>query len=154
MTVTPSPLPPFSALHNRFRAGDFVDCFRVSSTLPLRQAADTIADFPGWALALVRLRNLLVAPFGLQADVAGSMDRIGIFPVESETEQEIIAGFNDRHLDFRISVMRDGGDILLATWVHRHNLLGRAYLATIMPFHIAVARDALRRVASTGQMAA
>lgn len=157
MTVTTSPLPPFSALHDRFQAGDFIDCFRVTSDVPLREAADIITDFPGWAKALVALRNVIVLPFGLTgalpSDFAGQ-EKIGMFPLESATEQEIIAGFDDKHLDFRVSVMRDGEDILLATWVHRHNLLGRAYLATIMPFHVAIARDALRRVASTGQMAA
>ncbi|SFK50615.1 DUF2867 domain-containing protein [Shimia haliotis] len=157
MTVTTSPLPPFSALHDRFHAGDFIDCFRVRSDMPLRAAANTITNFPGWAQALVGLRNVVVLPFGLTgalpADFAGQ-EKIGMFPIESETEREIIAGFDDKHLDFRVSVMRDGDDILLATWVHRHNLLGRAYLAMIMPFHIAIARDALRRVASTGQMAA
>ncbi|MGR3714733.1 MAG: DUF2867 domain-containing protein [Shimia sp.] len=154
MRVTSAPLPPFSALHQKFQPGDFVDCYRVASTMPLRQAAETVADFPGWARALVKLRNLAVAPFGLRGDVPDDVDKLGIFPVESETDHEIIAGFNDRHLNFRISVMRDGGDILLATWVHRHNFLGHAYLATIMPFHIAIARDALRRAASSGQMAA
>lgn len=157
MTVTTSPLPPFSALHDRFRAGDFIDCFRVKSAMPLREAADTIADFPDWAKMLVALRNVIVLPFGLLGGLPSEFadrDKIGIFPVESEDAREIIAGFDDKHLDFRVSVMRDGEDILLATWVHRHNLLGRAYLATIMPFHIAIARDALRRVAGTGQMAA
>ncbi|MCP4821194.1 MAG: DUF2867 domain-containing protein [Shimia sp.] len=157
MTVTTSPLPPFSVLHDRFQPGDFVDCFRVRSDMPLREAAEIITDFPGWAKMLVALRNVIVLPFGLTGalpeDFAGQ-DRIGMFPVESETAREIIAGFNDKHLDFRVSVMRDGEDILLATWVHRNNLVGRAYLAAIMPFHIAIARDALRRVASTGQMAA
>ncbi|TCL10033.1 uncharacterized protein DUF2867 [Shimia isoporae] len=150
MTVTTSPLPPFSALHDRFRAGDFIDCFRVTSAMPLRQAADTIANFPGWAQALVALRNVIVLPMGLTgalpSDFKGQ-EKIGMFPLESENDQEIIAGFDDKHLDFRVSIMRDGEDILLATWVHRHNLLGRVYLATIMPFHILIARDALRRAA-------
>ena len=73
-------------------------------------------------------------------------DKIGEFPVESETGSEIVAGFNDRHLDFRVSVMSSDGAVSLATWVRRHNLGGRLYLALIMPFHVAIARDALARV--------
>ena len=72
---------------------------------------------------------------------------MGPFPVESETETELIAGFNDKHLDFRVSVRSEGGLVSLATWVHPHNIGGRIYLAAIMPFHILIARDALARVA-------
>ncbi|MEM1300886.1 MAG: DUF2867 domain-containing protein, partial [Pseudomonadota bacterium] len=79
-----------------------------------------------------------------------SENKLGLFPVEIETGDEIIAGFNDKHLDFRVSIMARDGGVYLATWVHTHNFGGRLYLATIMPFHILIARNALARVASTG----
>ena len=31
-------------------------------------------------------------------------DIIGIFPVVSETPERLVAGFNDKHLDFRVVV--------------------------------------------------
>ena len=60
------------------------------------------------------------------------------------------SGFDDRHLEFRVSVLSRDGRVSLATWVHPHNLGGRLYLAAIMPFHIMVARNALARVARHG----
>lgn len=76
-------------------------------------------------------------------------DRIGIFPVKQETENELIAGFDDKHLNFRVSVLSNQGQISLATWVAPHNMGGKIYLAVIMPFHIAIARNPLARVART-----
>lgn len=146
--VTTCPLPPFSALHERFNSGDFLDCYGVASDLSPRDAAEVITDFPGWAQALVMLRNLVTAPFGLRDEGPTDVARVGIFPIESENEQELIAGFNDKHLDFRVSVTSHEGRVTLATWVHPHNIGGRLYLNTIMPFHILIARNALARVAA------
>ncbi|WP_425038578.1 DUF2867 domain-containing protein [Primorskyibacter sp. S187A] len=143
-------LPPGSLLEAYRRPGDFLDCYAVSSSLSPRLAAEEIVRFPGWAQALVALRNIVTAPFGLSADGPEAEDKLGVFPVEHETETEIIAGFDDRHLDFRVSVMAHAGRVSLATWVRPHNLGGRLYLALIMPFHIAIARDAVRRVAKVG----
>ncbi len=152
-SVNTAPLPPHSALHMRFNAGDFLDCYSVSASLPPREAAEVITDFPGWARMLLMLRRLMTWPFGLANDAPDDADVVGIFPVESETDDELIAGFNDRHLDFRVSVASLDGRVTLATWVHPHNIGGRLYLAAIMPFHIAIARNALARVARHSQRA-
>lgn len=144
-------LPPCSLLNAYMRPGDFLDCYAAPSTLAPRPAAEEIVRFPGWAQALVALRNFVTIPFGLSANGPDAKDKLGVFPVEQETETEIIAGFNDRHLDFRVSVMARAGRVSLATWVRPHNFAGRLYLALIMPFHIAIARDAVRRVAKVGR---
>ena len=143
-------LPADSRLHDFVNANDFLDCYAVSANLSPRMAAEEIVKFPGWARALVVLRNILVAPFGVMPDGPDTGDKLGPFPVVDETDQEIIAGFDDRHLDFRVSIMSRDGRVSLATWVHPHHIGGRAYLAAIMPFHIAIARNALRRVARLG----
>ena len=145
------PLPAESLLHQRRRTGDFLDCFSVAADLPPRQAAEIITNFPAWVKALLKIRGLLVAPFGLSKEGPNARDKLGPFPVDSASDTEIIAGFNDRHLNFRVSVMSRNGQVSLATWVRRHNLGGRLYLALIMPFHIAVARNALARVARAAQ---
>jgi len=94
-------------------------------------------------------RRIVTAPFGLSNDGPSASDKIGIFPVESETEHELIAGFNDKHLDFRVSVLSQQGHVYLATWVHPHNFGGKFYLKAIMPFHIMISRNALARVHMT-----
>jgi hypothetical protein len=139
-------LPGFSALHARCSDGDFLDCYRVASVLPPREAAEIIIDFPSWARVLLMIRRFATAPFGLDNDGPAVVDKIGPFPIESDSGDELIAGFDDRHLDFRVSVISRESRVSLATWVHPHNLGGRLYLAAIMPFHILIARNALARV--------
>ena len=145
--VIETTLPDHSALHSKAAAGDFLDCYSVASELPPRQAAEIITTFPAWAQFLLLIRRFVTAPFGLSNDGPSAQDKIGIFPVEAETAEEVIAGFNDKHLDFRVSVMSVDKKVYLATWVHTHNLGGRIYLKAIMPFHILISRNALARVA-------
>jgi len=140
-------LPTDSLLEQYFVEGDFLDSYAVSAKASPRQAAEEIVRFPAWARMLLVLRNFLTAPFGLSANGPEAPDKLGVFPVESETDDEIIAGFDDRHLNFRVSVLSRGGRVTLSTWVRPHNRGGRLYLSAIMPFHVVIARDAIRRVA-------
>ncbi|MEM7464958.1 MAG: DUF2867 domain-containing protein [Pseudomonadota bacterium] len=146
--VTASILPAQSRLHQRLSSTDYLDCYSVASDLSPRRATEIITEFPGWVRFLLHIRHWLTAPFGLLRDGPEASDKIGLFPVELETESELIAGFDDRHLDFRVSVFSQDGRVSLATWVHPHNFGGRLYLAAILPFHILVARNALARVGS------
>lgn len=140
-------LPQVSGLHARRVPRDFLDCYSVASDMNARDAANIITDFPGWAKFLLVIRRAVTAPFGLDNDGPDVADKVGIFPVESESDYELIAGFDDKHLNFRVSVLSYEGQVSLATWVAPHNLGGRIYLAVILPFHIAIARNALVRVA-------
>ena len=57
--------------------------------------------------------------------------------------------FDDRHLDFRVVVdvapCDLGRQITATTLVLTHNLLGRLYLASILPFHRLVVRSLMQR---------
>jgi len=139
-------LPADSQLHARVGENDFLDCYCVEANMPPRQAADVITDFPGWADFLLLIRRIVTTPFGLSNDGPDAEDKMGVFPVEIENSNELIAGFNDKHLNFRVSVISQGGQVFLATWVHTHNIGGKLYLKAIMPFHIAIVRNALQRV--------
>jgi Protein of unknown function (DUF2867) len=137
----------------------FVDAYRVAvggHALDARTAAEKMfARSPRWIEALLRLRNLVVAPFGLKRSGQGepaSGGMIGIFPVVSETPERLVAGFNDKHLDFRVVVdvatFGQKQSITATTLVLTHNWLGRTYLKIIMPFHRLVVRAMLRQVAA------
>ncbi len=141
------PLPAASALHSLRRPGDFLDCYACPAVLPVARAAEIVATFPGWARSLLILRNRLMAPFGLVRAQKAAGPHYGPFPVVSETPDEVILGFDDRHLDFRISVLTAEGHVHCATWVAPHNIAGRAYLAAVMPFHILIVRNAVARAA-------
>jgi hypothetical protein len=144
--VIATELPLQSLLGDRVKTTDFLDCYSVKSDLSPRDAADIITDFPGWARFLIGIRDFVTTPFGLSSDGPAASDKVGFFPVEMENSHELIAGFNDRHLDFRVSVISQEGRVFLATWVHTHNIGGKLYLKTIHPFHILIARNALARV--------
>jgi Protein of unknown function (DUF2867) len=137
-------LPAASTLWSHHQPGDFLDCYSVASILSPRDAATRGLTLPGWARALLSLRNTLVRPFGLKT---GEADR-PIFPTRHETADELILGTDDRHLDFRIGLIRHDGRIYMSTWVHPHNRWGRAYLRLVMPFHILISRGAVARMAS------
>jgi uncharacterized protein DUF2867 len=137
----------------------FVDAYRLEvdgEALDARQAAiRMMARAPRWVDALLVLRNIIVAPFGLKTSGAAERlprDIIGIFPVVSETPERLVAGFNDKHLDFRVvlDVATSGQrqSVTATTLVLTHNRLGRTYLAIIMPFHRLVVRAMLRQVAA------
>jgi hypothetical protein len=145
--------------HALLAGAQFADAFCVEISdrdLDARRAAERMmARQPRWAETLLSLRNLLVAPLGLKtsgADPGVPRDMIGIFPVVSETPDRLIAGFNDRHLDFRIVVdVAEPGEfrqVTATTVVRTHNWLGRTYLAIIMPFHRLIVPALLRQVAA------
>lgn len=143
--VVKSILPPNSLLQAYLQTGDFLDCYRCETTIDVDQAAKQAMDFPAWVSKLMWLRNLIVAPFGLKTDL-NEAQTIGIFPLMDRNDNEVIMGFNDKHLDFRISIMTDDSHAYGATWVRRHNWFGRLYLALIMPFHILIMRNAIGRI--------
>ncbi|SFR35682.1 Protein of unknown function [Yoonia tamlensis] len=140
-------LPQTSTLWAQVQPGDFIDGYAVQSHLSPQQAAQTGFALPGWANALMRLRNLIMKPFGLKTESSATGDQ-AIFPVHVDTMDELVIGTDDSHLNFRIAIIRQNGMIHMATWVHRNNLLGRVYLAVVMPFHILLTRGAMRRIAS------
>jgi Protein of unknown function (DUF2867) len=137
----------------------FVDAYSVTvdgTALDSRHAAEKmLARGPQWIDALIRWRNRLVAPFGLKRPAptgAVSAAAIGIFPVLSESPDRLVAGLNDKHLDFRVVIdvvsAGAGQRVTATTLVLTHNLLGRIYLAIILPFHGLVVRAMLGQVAA------
>src|SRR5437899_137678 len=114
-----------------------------------------LARQPLWIESLTSLRNILVTPFGLKTSGASRTaprEMIGIFPVVSETPERLVAGFNDKHLDFRVVVdVANSGtarNVTATTLVKTHNWLGRTYLAIIVPFHRQIVPTLLRRIAA------
>ena len=145
LRVVRTHLPKGSDLWHSVGVNDFIDCYAVPCSLTPREAARRAFAFPKWVKALLVLRNLVTLPLGLKP-ATKSTDRVGIFPVASENAEEIIMGFDDRHLDFRVALRVQDGMAYGATWVHRNNLLGRLYLIVVLPFHILIMRNAMSRL--------
>ncbi len=143
--VPPSVLP----------GADFADAFRAT---PAGQdidlegvAAGLGSNTPAWVRILLKLRNILVRPFGLVTeDQAGTMrDGRIVFPVLSSEPDRVVMGLDDKHLDFRIVIDRSKGpgeqmSITATTLVRTHNTGGRLYLTAIKPFHRVIVPAMLR----------
>ena len=150
---------PDPALAEILPGAHFIDAYRVAVAEPGLDA-ETAArrmfeSAPGWVDGLMRLRDAIVAPFGVKTskEAASSNHRtIGFFPIQSDTPSRIVLGFEDSHLDFRVVVdvvaAADGAAITAATLVRLNNLFGRAYLTAIMPFHRLIVRSMLKQLAA------
>jgi hypothetical protein len=136
----------------------FVDAFEISINQPCNAssvARQMMASIPRWVDGLMSLRNTIVTPFGLKADVAAlspEQEHLGMFPVISETPDRVIMGFDDKHLDFRVildcnATPNGPVKVSLATAVRSHNLFGRCYLAFVLPFHRAIVPAMLKGAA-------
>jgi hypothetical protein len=142
-------------------------CVEIGATeeATIDDFAHAIFDEPaGWISTLMNLRDRIVSLFGLKTakDLRRerSPDRLGMFKVFSRTENELLVGEDDRHLDFRISVLcsRSGetSQVCLVTVVKTKNIVGRLYLFPVKYVHRIVVRSMLRRLAcrSTAAMLA
>lgn len=149
-------LPNASALREHLPRVDYIDSFSIAAprtdvTITQLYAA-LLAHLPRAFQHLLVLRSLVVKPFGIAGvgyeDMKGSIDgakayavgdKLGRWTLYAQQRDEMITGNNDKHLDFRVSVMREDtatvSRAVLSTAVMTHNGFGRAYLATILPFH-------------------
>ncbi|MBS0521178.1 MAG: DUF2867 domain-containing protein [Proteobacteria bacterium] len=159
-------IPAGSRLAALYPGADLADAF--AAALPRSAARDVevltrflFSDPPRWFRLLLAIRDGIMRPFGVKtsSDVGDSVDaarRVDFFPVLAVHEDELILGEDDRHLDFRVSVLlrkADAGrqdELVATTVVHCHNVLGRAYLLVIWPFHRLVVRSLLSRATQRG----
>lgn len=155
--MTVSMVQPTIDADSLLAGAQFIDAFSITTdaaSLTARQAAERmLGHSPRWVTMLMSLRDLIVAPFGLTTTKSArhaAVDKVGIFPVLSETPQQLLAGFNDSHLDFRVVIdvtaSGTGHRVTATTVVLTHNLLGRCYLTVIAPFHRMVVRSMLRQL--------
>lgn len=125
---------------------DWADAFELKLPKDKRTARHiasvTLGASPKWLQVMLSIRNGLVAPFGLKPgkETSDQPDNsIGFFPVIEETDERIVVGLDDRHLDFRIVVelthVQEITKVLMTTVIRRHNIFGKAYLAVVSPFH-------------------
>ena len=165
----PSAVPIASAINTRLPGAYYFDCYAIAvpntSLTALGQFIAAVANTPWWVNRLMALRNKVVLLVGLKdigalggldhskqvsAYVVG--DRVGIFTLLSNTDDEALLGISDKHLDVQLSVFRHSLDsnsvrrISVTTVVHVHNLLGRLYMLPVAPLHRLVAPAVLNRI--------
>jgi hypothetical protein len=160
--IVPVALPADSRVSTIYRQPFLADAYTLrlpagTSDDPEQLARLMFSQQAPWVNRLMRLRDAVVSLFGLKttSELVNADDaRIAFFKIYERRAHEIILGENDKHLDFRLSVLYrevDGApQVVVSTVVHCHNLLGRNYIRLIAPFHRMVVRSDLRRAAQAG----
>ena len=109
------------------------------------------AHSPLWMRLLLIVRNKVASLAGLDAPTTSEIlhveikdcyvvgDKIGVWPIFALSEDEVIAGRNNKHMDFRLSVLKvhdgDRTSVAVSTICTVHNLFGKLYLFLVVPFH-------------------
>lgn len=151
--ATPCQLPLTSRLRSSLARIDYIDCYEVPLTRPdqslVQLHAAALDHLPDVFKHLLVLRSILVKPMGIagvsHSDLTKPIDtgktyeigdKVGRWTLYEQYPNELITGADDKHLDFRVSVLRESNArVVMSTAVMTHNAFGRAYLATILPFH-------------------
>jgi hypothetical protein len=147
--------------------------FHDSYRAPLSRADLGIVDIffavfghaPLWVKVLLIVRNAMATLAGLQAPTVAEImkpdirnhysvgEKIGPWPIFFINGNEIVAGRDNKHLDFRVSVLKtlDGErmSVVISTICTVHNLFGKIYLFAIVPFH----RNGVRSLMSNAVVA-
>lgn len=168
-----SEIPAASALHAELaRSADYRDSYRAPLGSPQAGVVDLfLAVFdhhPRWMRFAIHARNRAVKLFGLQvpaeSDDFGATrraayaigDTIGRWPIYALTDSELVAGRDNTHLDFRVSVLRlaedDPPTVAISTVCTTHNLFGKAYLFFVLPFHRLGLRYIISRAMRSGRL--
>jgi hypothetical protein len=133
--------------------------FRDSYRAPLSRRELSVVEVffgifghhPLWMKLLLIVRNKLASLAGLDAPTASEIfhveikdryvvgEKIGVWPIFSLSENEIVAGRNNKHMDFRLSVLKvadgDRTSVVVSTICTVHNLSGKLYLFLVVPLH-------------------
>jgi len=173
MSVIECDVPASSALDRELVGQcDFRDSYRVPLSHPERSMAEiffaVFGHTPLWMKTMLIVRNAAARLAGLEVPTVAEImrpdvrntyrvgDKIGPWPVFFVGENEIIAGRDNKHMDFRLSVLKvrsgDAADVVVTTVCSVHNLFGRVYLFLIVPFHRAGVRGLLARAVREGRL--
>lgn len=125
-----------------------------------------ISAGPKWVDFLMFVRDKVVGLFGLKTsgqitDQDKHIDNIkmevgeqlGIFELVAKTENEIIIGGDDKHLNFRVSLYLEPltdatpkRELIITTCVKFNNLFGKLYFIPVKPFHGIIVYRTLKNI--------
>ncbi len=165
-------IPSSSLLGERIQSAYFGDAYRA----PLRRPQASVVDIffailghhPWWMKSALIVRNVLASWCGLDAPRAREIvhleikasyrvgETIGVWPIYTLTDTELIAGRDNKHLDFRLSVLKETDaeepSVVISTLCTVHNRFGRVYLFFIAPFHKWGVQRLMSRAISAGRL--
>jgi len=155
-------IPENSMILKDFGETHYCDSYliRTQTNNSIDKIATDIFKTPKWADMLMGIRNIVVNIVGLKgggykkdtysSDYYPVGSRAVYFTVIDRNENEIVMAENDKHLNFRVSVMihryEDMVTINLSTIVKYNNFLGRLYFCPVKPFHKLIIISLLKRL--------
>ena len=161
MRIIRTKLPNNSILNVLHKEYDYVDSFQgvltdIENTFTSTDIGKAFfSSGPQWVGKLLTLRNKIVSIFGLKTSGDNSNrqnqfeyfrcepgEQLGLFKVLSKTENEVILGEDDKHLNFRVSLFLErqlnettNKNLTVSTTVKFNNWFGRLYFLSVRPFH-------------------
>ena len=156
MHVIECDIPSSSMLdRNLIAISYFHDSYRTPLTRPELGIVDlflaVFAHEPLWMKLTLIARNAAARLAGLEAPTVAEImtpevrakysvgEKIGPWPIFFLGDNEIVAGRNNKHIDFRVSVLKavdgDAPSVVVSTVCTVHNLFGKIYLFFVVPFH-------------------
>jgi hypothetical protein len=172
-TVQECEVPSSSVLDRGFVSDAY---FRDSYRVPLRLTSLTLPGIftaifghhPAWMKRALIARNRVAALCGLDVSTDAEVlhfevkrsysvgDKIGTWAIFSLADNEIVSGRDNKHLDFRLSVLREDGGaephVVVSTVCVVHNWYGKAYLFFVVPFHRRGVQLLLSRAMAAGRL--
>ena len=172
MTITKTSLSKDSILNDPAGYYNYVDSFQGTFHDAANKITSTdigkafFTSGPKWIGLLLALRDRIVSVFGLKT--SGDInererqlknfqcepgEQLGVFKVFAKTANEVILGEDDKHLNFRVSLLlqtRKDQDHLkelsLSTAVKFNNWIGRLYFLPVRPLHRLIASVMLKAI--------
>lgn len=169
MKIIKTKIPQSSLLYPNHNQYNYIDSYEgiISDEMNKISIFDVTRAFvkpgPKWIDNLFKLRNKTVSLFGLKTpnkiDSAGYPnninfeigERVGLFKVFDRTNYEIILGEDDKHLNFRVSLLlseqknnKSNKNITVTTIVMYNNWFGRLYFFPVKPFHKLIVQSGLK----------
>ncbi len=119
---------------------------------------------PKWIEDLLNFRDRIVSFLGLKTsgetknkeeilkDFKGEIgEQLGLFKVFGKTDNELILGEDDKHLNFRVSLFLGDTEslkksLIISTTVKFNNWLGKLYFLFVKPFHKLIVPSMLKGI--------
>jgi Protein of unknown function (DUF2867) len=156
MSVVECDVPCHSALgKDLIERADFRDVYRAPLSRPDLSVVEIFfaifSHRPGWMKLMLIARNKVAALAGLEVPTTSEImnmekrdryfvgQKIGPWPIFFLGSDELVAGRDNKHMDFRVSIMKvhDGtrSSVVVSTLCMVHNKLGQHYLSAVIPVH-------------------
>ena len=166
MKIIKTGIPDTTSVLAALDRNDYTDAFycKFNCSHPV-SIDDVIHAFfdsaPSWVHHMFTIRDVVASKLGLKTISRKEREQmrksfsiqpgnsIGLFKVLSKSEEEVIMGEDDKHLNFRVAFLLNALDaesyaLHFITTVKIHNWLGKLYFLPVKPMHALVVKSMMK----------